>query len=68
MKGFLLVFGVCLLLISAAATPVSIVYGIYLWGSESHPLAYSSWEACKLWIQMLAFFVPGIISTEFASK
>jgi len=55
---------VCIICIASAttATPVSIVYSIYLWGGEGHEIGYSAWEGVKNWVLMLSALIPAVIS------
>lgn len=45
--------------LAATATPVSIVYGVYLWGGEGHELGFSAWEGVKTWVMMISAIIPG---------
>jgi hypothetical protein len=60
MKAILMVLGIILIVIASAATPGSIVYGLYLWGAEDYELKIAAWEAAKTWISMLACVIPGL--------
>lgn len=44
MKFLSLVVGGIMVIIAAIATPISIVYALYMWGGEGHAIGYA---ACK---------------------
>jgi len=51
--------GIGFFIIAALATPVSVVYGIYEWVVIDVQFKYALWEACKMWLSMIAMVVPG---------
>ena len=51
--------GFALCIIAALATPIAIVYGLHEWVIVDVQFKYALWEACKIWLSMLAMVIPG---------
>lgn len=59
MKALIAMVGFVLLVISALATPIAVIYGVYEWVGNDTEFKYALWEGVKLWVIMLLGLVVG---------
>jgi len=61
MKMFSAILGFIFIIIAALATPVAIVYGIYLWAVADVLFKIALWGGAVVWMKMIACIIPGLV-------